>query len=130
MQDQWTYRSGFQPTAGKPIEFRLEDFGKPRSGIFTDDVFHSRCANSGQSRVGSWHSPNGAPSASPMGETTSGGSPFSRIVSRMKSLISRSHGPDHTMSTHHQSRMAAMAATPWSATNVVVRDIHSNQMSS
>lgn len=130
MQDQWTMRSNFQPTAGKPIEFRLEDRGQPISGIFSDDVFNSRCADYDQDRVGSWRSLNGDPSVSPMGTPTPKAGSFSRIVTRMRSIISWSRGNDLTTPTHHQSKTAAVAATPVSATSAVARAIHSNQMSS
>ena len=130
MQDQWTIPSNFKTAAGKPATFSLNDHEKPISGIFSDDVFHSRCLDYDHNRLASWHGLNVDSSLSPMGAPASRPGSFSRIVTRMKNLITRRHIIDVTTHADRRPRLAAVAATPSSAIGAVARNIHTNQMSS
>jgi hypothetical protein len=130
MQKQWIYSSSFLPFTGEPIEFRLEEREQPIHGTFANDVFHSRWADYGRSSVGSWRVLHDDSSASAIGAPTSTTDSFSRIVKRMKSIISRCHGTNLIAQPHAQVRAAAMVATALPRSRATARGIDSNQMSS
>ena len=130
MQDQWIYSSSFVPYTGEPIEFRLEEREQPINGTYADDVFHSRWADYGRSRVGSWRSLNEAPSASPIEAPPSTTSSFARIFNRLKNSISRSQGADAIAPPCDRTITAPMAVTALPRNRAIKRGIDSNQMSS
>lgn len=134
MRDQWIYSSNFLPYTGEPIEFRLEEREKPIPGNFADGVFHSRWADYRRSRVGSWRSLDSDASALPIEVPTSRGGSFSWIVTRMKNIISRSHGSDLIAPPRNRARSPAMDATSLRKSNAITHPIShgidSNQMSS
>ncbi len=88
MQDPWICCSSFLPATGAPIEFRLEEREQPIHGTFADGIFHSRWADYCRSSVGSWRSLDSDLSAWPMRTPTSKQGSFSRIVTRVKSILS------------------------------------------
>ncbi|MEO8742408.1 MAG: hypothetical protein ABI365_04365 [Lysobacteraceae bacterium] len=130
MQDQWIYSSSFVPYTGEPIEFRLEEREQPISGTFADDAFHSRWADYGRSRVGSWRSLASNPPTSPMVAPTSTTSSFARIFKRLKDTISRNQGTDPIAPPLYRPRTAAMAPEALPRNRAIARGIDSNQMSS
>lgn len=123
MHDQWIYRSGVLPNSGEPIEFRLEEREQPIPGTFADDVFHSRWADYGSSRVGSWRSLDSDPSACPIEAPTSTAGSFARIFKRLKDMISTSRDSHPTAPPRNRARTAAMAATTLPASSAIARSI-------
>lgn len=119
MQDQWIYNSGVLPNTGEPIEFRLEEREQPIPGTFADDVFHSRWADYGRSRVGSWRSLDSNPSAWPIEALTPTSGAFARIFKRLKDIISRSHGSHSIAPPRVRARTVATAATTLPPSNAI-----------
>lgn len=131
MQDQWIHHSSVQPAAGKRIEAGIEELGHSIPRLFPDDVLDSLHAGYEPLRAGSWRSLNDDPSTSLMGAPRSRGDSFSRIFTRMTSIVSWSHDTDLARPTHHRPGTTVLAAARSSATNhMVVHANHSNQMSS
>lgn len=135
MHDPWIYSASSQPNAGEPIEFRLDEREQPICGTFADDAFHSRWADYGRSRVGSWRSVASDPAELPLEVSTPATSSFARILKRMKSMIPRSHRNELMEAPYQQATTAAIVATqspmtPLPAANAVTNGIFSNQMSS
>jgi hypothetical protein len=130
MQDQWTMRSSVQRTGDNRNNLGPGDRGQPISGLFSDDDFALRCVDHEYIRLGAWSSLNGDPSATPTGAAESKAGSFSSIVSRMKSMVSRSPGNDATIAPTHRSITVAVSATSAPAAHLAAQDVYSNQMSS